>query len=334
MARTAGSAAARFGRALRLKRVLPWVVAATLLWFLFRKVSVAESLGALQRADLWTFLPVTVGVIGLWFLLESAAFSYLFSRFNAPLSFQEARSLRGMTYLLTPINWNLGTGAIILHLRHSKRVPALEATSSLLFYGWMDGIVLSAMAAAGVLSVPWSAPIGTIRWFACGLVAAEILLLAAFLAGKSRWRWLHSEKAPRVLRTHGMATWRDVLVLLSIRAVYLGFFIVFFWAGFSAFHVNVPLPRLAAAVPVILLVGGLPITPAGLGTQQAAMLYFFSSYGVPAHILAFGLAFPVAFVLSRLPIALLYLRDLGGLWAARRAVEPVVAESAGVAVAE
>jgi len=305
----------------RCKRVLPWLVAAAVLWFLFRDVSVAESLAALRAANLRRFVPVTLGVIGLWFLLESAAFAYLFSRFNAPLSWQEARSLRGLTYLLTPINWNLGTGAIILHLRRSKQVPALESTSSLLFYGWMDGIVLSAMAVAGLLSLPWSARIEMIRLFACAVLGAQIVILAAFLLGKSRWRWLHSERAPRVLRTHGMATARDVLVLLSIRAIYLGFFILFFWAGLSAFHVSVPLPHLAASVPVILMVGGLPVTPGGLGTQQAAMLYFFSSYGVPAHILAFGLALPVAFVLSRLPISMLYLRDLGALRAARAAAE-------------
>jgi len=65
-----------------------------------------------------------------------------------------------------------------------------------------------------------------------------------------------------------------------------------------------------AATPGILLAGAIPITPAGLGTQQAAMVYFFSSYGSKAAILAFGLTFPVALVLSRCLLGLLYLRDL------------------------
>jgi uncharacterized membrane protein YbhN (UPF0104 family) len=70
---------------------------------------------------------------------------------------------------------------------------------------------------------------------------------------------------------------------------------------------------LVAVLVWFLAVAGIPITPAGLGTQQAAMLYFFSSYGSEAAILAFALAFPVALTLARMPLGLLYIRDLAAL---------------------
>jgi uncharacterized membrane protein YbhN (UPF0104 family) len=58
------------------------------------------------------------------------------------------------------------------------------------------------------------------------------------------------------------------------------------------------------------MAGAVPITPAGLGTQQAAMLFFFASYGDEASILALGLTFPVALLLLRALLGLPYLKDL------------------------
>ena len=300
-----------------LKRTAPWAIAASILWLLFRRIPFTEALTAASQAELRVFIPAALIAVTLWFWLESGAFAYLFSRFNAPLSWGEARSLRGLTYLLTPINWNLGTGAIVLHLRQSKRVAPIEATSSLLFYGLIDGVVLMGLAIVGVAALPPSPPINMVRWIASVLLAVQSTLLVFFLLRGPQWRWVQRIKAVRVFKTHSNAVWRDVAVLLSIRLTYFAGFILFFWAGTRAFGVAVPLPHLAAAVPIILMIGGLPITPAGLGTQQAAMLYFFSPYGSDADILAFGLAFPVSLILSRLPISVLYLRDLAALRASQ-----------------
>jgi hypothetical protein len=40
------------------------------------------------------------------------------------------------------------------------------------------------------------------------------------------------------------------------------------------------------------------------------MLYFFASFGSEAQILAYGFSFPVALIVARLPLGLLYVRDL------------------------
>ena len=107
------------------KRIAPWAIAAAIFYYLFNEVPVADAWAAARSARLEVFLPLMMGAVVLWFLIDSAAFAFLFTRFNAKLAWAEARSLRGMTYLLTPINWNLGTAAVILHLRTSKRIGAL-----------------------------------------------------------------------------------------------------------------------------------------------------------------------------------------------------------------
>lgn len=296
-----------------VKRTLPWLLAVAILWVLFRRVSATAALHALDQADIELFVAALLVAVMLWFWLESVAFARLFSRFNAPLSGREARSLRALTYLLTPINWNVGTAAIVLHLRRSKGVAAWDATSSLLFYGLIDGLVLGGLTLAGLLTLPPSPTIRSVGWIALGFVGLQLCLLGFFMLRAPRWRWERRVRAVRLFRTHGLAAWRDVAFLLTIRCLYFCGFVVFFWVGTRAFNVHVPLAYMAASVPVILMTAGLPITPAGLGTQQAAMLYFFDPYASEAAILAYGLTYPVALMLARIPIGLLYLRDLGAL---------------------
>jgi uncharacterized membrane protein YbhN (UPF0104 family) len=273
-------------------------------------VPVADAFSAARDAHLPVFVGAALIGVVAWFYLESSAFAYLFTRFNAPLSRREARSLRAVTYLLTPINWNLGTGAIVLHLRRSKGIAAIAATSSLLFYGLIDGIVLSSLALLGVRTLPPSPMLGTITSIATWFLAVQIVALALFLLPLPGWSWLRRLRSIGVFRTHSLATWRDVAVLLGIRGLYFAGFVLFFWAGTRAFSVAVPISHLAAVVPAVLLVGGLPITPAGLGTQQAAMLYFFDPFGSEAQILAYGFSFPVPLILARLALGLVYIRDL------------------------
>ncbi|MEO2166949.1 MAG: hypothetical protein ABGY42_02310 [bacterium] len=62
-------------------------------------------------------------------------------------------------------------------------------------------------------------------------------------------------------------------------------------------------------MPLILLAGALPITPGGLGTQAAAMLYLWSGTGDRAAILAFGLILPVALTGTRVLLGLPYLAE-------------------------
>jgi glycosyltransferase 2 family protein len=110
-----------------------------------------------------------------------------------------------------------------------------------------------------------------------------------------------------------------VALLVGVRACYFGLFVLYYWLGTHAFHTPVPLLLALAATPIILVVASLPITPAGLGTQQAAMLYFFAPYGSEAAILAFALSFPVAFICTRMPLGLFFIRDLAALRESQRA---------------
>lgn len=312
-----------------LKKSAPWVVTALILYFLFEAVAFEDTWKAAQSARLEIFLPVVFIAVVLWFLIDSAAFAFLFSRFNADVTWAEARSLRGMTYLLTPINWNLGTAAVILHLRTSKRIGALESTSTMLLYQAVDGMVLAGFAGVGALLLPVSATSTSIRNIAFGVVVVSAVSLAFMMTNIGSFRWATRLRGLSVFQSHRRAVPRDIAILVTLKSVYFFVFIAVYWSGCAAFGVDLPFGFALASTPAVMMSAALPITPGGLGTQQAAMLYFYSPYGEEAAVLAFGFTFPAVLLLFRALLGLPYLKDLPAL---RAAMAEQRSEAAGEAV--
>ena len=109
--------------------------------------------------------------------------------------------------------------------------------------------------------------------------------------------------------SHRQAKPIDFFVLFAIRVAYLAGFVGCFLIGAGTFGVDVPLGLGLASVPVIMVAGALPISPAGLGTQAAAMLFFWSETGDSASIVAYGLVFPVSLMLSRVVLGIPYILE-------------------------
>jgi uncharacterized protein (TIRG00374 family) len=69
---------------------------------------------------------------------------------------------------------------------------------------------------------------------------------------------------------------------------------------------------LAVVVPLILLIGGLPLTPSGLGIQEGAWVYFLGYAGVsPAHSLAISIVLRAKTYLLSLLGGVVLVRDRG-----------------------
>lgn len=292
------------------KILLPWIGAAAILAYLFWEVPFAEVWQAARNARLAWFVPeVALGIL-YWFLLDSRAYAYLISRFNAPLAWEEARAMRGVTYLIAAVNWNVGTASIILYLRRFKQIPALESTSSLFFYTNFDGMVLVSLAFIGASFFGESIEIERIQAVSGVMLLGGAFTLAVLMASWPGWAWLQRVRRWAIFRSFRLARPVDFAVLLGIRIAYFAGFLAVLYFGSRSFGIEVPFWLTLASVPVILMAGALPITPAGLGTQAAAMLFFWSDYGDEAAIVAFGLVFPVALTGARVVLGLPYLAEL------------------------
>ncbi len=283
---------------------------------------IADAFAVARSARLELFVPLVLFAVVGWFALESLAYAYVFSRFNAPVSLPEARALRGMSYLLTPIHWNVGKAAVVLRLRQTKRIPILESTSTVMLYQSIDALVLTGLAAVGMAILLGSDPapdplvshpISRLRWGAVALLLSTFGYLWLVRSDRPRSRSLDRFRGLSIHHAHRRSTWLDLLIIAGIKSAYhLGYAGVVY-LGLRAFEIELPVALVLAATPIVQAVGAIPISPAGLGTQQAAMLFFlgdrFGGTTDEASLVAFGVSLPVVLILGRYLLGLLYLKD-------------------------
>jgi uncharacterized membrane protein YbhN (UPF0104 family) len=83
------------------------------------------------------------------------------------------------------------------------------------------------------------------------------------------------------------------------------------WVALRAWGIAVPFTSALTIMPAVVIASVLPISPAGLGTTQAAFVYFFGSYAAGAtpaaqnaHVLAFAIVYFVYGIVSLLVLGL------------------------------
>ncbi|MBF0227213.1 MAG: flippase-like domain-containing protein [Desulfobacterales bacterium] len=293
------------------KQIMTWVAAAAILLFLFWRIDINQFKSAIIHANLYVYIPLMIFFVGVWFYLESQNLTALFSHFNHSLPYSDVLRIRGITYLLMIINYNLGIGGMALYLKKKKGVSLTRSASLMSFYMFSENICLSIMAAIGCTFSPDSSPvIDTILIICSGLIVFNIAIVLLFKALPEKGVF-KKIKNFELLSTHKEAGLRTYFLLPFWRGLYFFTFIIFFYFAAQSFEIYLPFMTMAALVPIIFFIGNIPITPFGLGTIQAAMLYFFKDYGTEANILAFSIIYSTTLMLFRAPIGLYYLKKEG-----------------------
>lgn len=297
------------------RRSVPWLVAGGCLAWAFAVVPVEALLEALAQARLEQLVPLAVLAVVVWFLLESAAYAYAFSRFNqAILSWREARSLRAVTYLLTVIHWHVAKAAVVLRVHATHGIGLLAGTSTLLLYQMVGILVLAVFATIGASLRPTLPAAREVLIAALLLALGTLIGFGLLRADRPRIGLLDELRRLALFQAYRRLELRDLAVLCALKAAYQLVFVLVYWLGLRAFGVALSFPHVLVATALLQVVGGLPIAPAGLGTQQAAMLLFFSDpledgADAPA-ILAFAFVLPLTTMILRGLLACLYLGDL------------------------
>jgi hypothetical protein len=251
-----------------LLRVLPWVVTAGLLFLLFRRISIAEVVADTRRAAGW-MVPVTLLWVAAVYLADSFAIWKTFGWFLTRMSFKDVLLVRGATYLLAAINYNVGQGAIVYFVHRTAGTTIVRGIATILLVLGTNVLALLFLATAGLgiaPAVPSAVKIlVAVAWGGLTFYAALIAL---------RPRWL-DRPVFEVLLNARLAGYARALI---VRVPHIAALIAFQFCALRAFDVHVPFVHALATLPVTFLVAVLPISVQGLGTTQATMVYFFAQY--------------------------------------------------------
>ncbi len=257
------------GRA-RFLRAGAWVITAGLLGLLLWRTPFSRVVAATRAAAWWT-VPVTLLMLTAIYIADSFAIWKTFGWFLARLSFAQILIVRGATYLLAAINYSVGQGAIVYFVHRATGAPVLRGVATVLLIMGINVLALLFLTSAGLAIAP-DVPHGLYVIVAVAYAGLAIYTVALIV----RPRWLLSRPIFDVLLAAGA---RGHLKALLVRLPHIAALMTYQTLLLRAFGVTVPLVTAIASLPVVFLVAVLPISVQGIGTTQAAMVFFFARYG-------------------------------------------------------
>jgi hypothetical protein len=210
-------------------------------------------------------------------------------------------AVRGATYLLALLNYAVGQGGIGYYL-HRSGMSGLRAAGVTLF---TMGTTLATLLL--VTTGAWWAgghAGATVMWWTlvagCGGFAVYLVAITLRPASLLR-RELLEPLFDTGVRGHALA--------IAARLPHVILIVLGHWFALLAWGIAVPFGAAATLMPAVVIAGVIPISPAGLGTVQGALVYFFSDYAPgatpearAASLLAFSIVHFVYGMLGQLAV--------------------------------
>src|SRR6188768_3906670 len=137
----------------RLIRGLAWLVTAGLLYLLFKRVAFSEVIAAARAAPVWV-VPVCVATVLGVYLADSFAIWKTFGWFLTRMTFTDVLLVRGATYLLAAINYNVGQGAIVYFVNRTAGTTIMRGVATILLVLGINVLALLFLATGGMAVGP------------------------------------------------------------------------------------------------------------------------------------------------------------------------------------
>lgn len=178
-------------------------------------------------------------------------------------------------------------GDLVRSVYVGKNVDKVRAVSATLLERYTGFLAMVVMAS---LAIWWAPQItSAMRWSTVGLIVVALVSLALLLSGRleaiSRLCRIPERIHTKIVRLQDGMSWglkdRDLLIRTGILSVLFHLLTVVNTAvvGYAVGWESIPWEDLLVVVPLILLVGAIPISPQGLGIQEGAFLFFLHSVG-------------------------------------------------------
>jgi hypothetical protein len=262
-----------------LRRLAPWVISGAVVAGLLYQYPIDRIIAEAARGDTLAMAPVAAVMIGvLWFLVTFSDRLFMESVLG-PIGFADLMRSKAGVSVLNGLGLAANYGGYGLWIQRRFRCRAGTAAGMVTYITLCDLAAVSMLGSAAIWlgdGVPADARdrLGIVVPVVAA-AAVALLLLRPRREGKSfldPWR-----RIPL----------RNRLVGLGVRTVQLAILILSTWIAARAFGMPVPFGPMTSYLPVLMVIGALPINVAGFGPIQAAWVAAYSAYAPGEQILAF-----------------------------------------------
>jgi hypothetical protein len=287
--------------------LLPYAVAALVIAFILHRYSITAIRAEMAKGNTLPLLPLAlVTYVGSLFCVAAADSVVLRSKIGAAHvpSFLQMAKGKAASVLLHIVHYALGQGAYATWLARKTGLTLVRAGGLILYIvvNELGSVCLYAtiVILVGRPSVP-SAVLPTVAGIALAIIGSYFVVKSTRLE-----RFALFETWVRVGRRRGLAQ-------LGVRLLQHATTTTGTWYASKIFGLHIPLSVMLSYMPVILVVGSLPINVAGFGAVQGAWLLL-SPWATPEQILAFSVVWQafsgLALVLRGLPFLRGVLADI------------------------
>lgn len=284
-----------------LRRAWPWLLGLVILAVILSRVPLAAFGTAIHEGPHLRLAAVDVAVVIALLVTDSFATWVALVATQVRWSFGRTFAVRGATYILALLNYAVGQGGIGYYL-HRGGMSGLRA-AGVTFFTMGTTLATLLLVTTGTWSAGGHARADAMWWTllaGCAAFAIYLVVIAVRPAALSRRELLEPLFATG-LRGHALA--------IAARLPHVVLIVLGHWFALLAWGIAVPFSAAATLMPVVVIAGVIPISPAGLGTVQGALVYFFSDYAPgatpearAASLLAFSIVHFVYAMLGQLAV--------------------------------
>ena len=285
-------------------QLIPIGLTVVIFLIIFWRIPFNEFVLAISKARLAPFLALMGCFSICFFLMDTFVLSKMIRWFHGPLDFRTLLPVRAVTYVVSIINTQLAQVALALYFHRRFQTPLAEITSTVAMLILLEVTNLISFATVGLIAFPGGAPLVLII-LPLGLGCFWIFITQVARGGLG----VIGEKigSHTLLKTFRAVRFRQGLLVLALKgSVFLLSLFVHKYA-LTLFGMDIPLLRLLTFLPLVFMIGALPVTVAHLGTSQAAWIFFFKDYAPEADLLAYSLVSHLTFMLANGTIGLLFM---------------------------
>lgn len=272
-----------------LKRVWPWLAGLAIVAVVASRVPLDAFRASFGRGNHLALAAADMALMTAVLCSDSLSTWIGLIAIHMRRPFAKLFAVRGATYLLFLLNYAVGQGGFGYYLYRTGASP-LRATGATLFLIGTNLATLLLLTSAAWASVDTGTQMA--MWWVLVIGCAGFgvyLIVIALRPGFVVRRELLAPLFDAGFRGHAIAM---VGRLPHVAVIVLGH-----WVAMLAWGIPVPFEVAITIMPVVVIASVLPISPAGLGTSQAAFVFFFSAYAAgatpderAANVLAFGIA--------------------------------------------
>lgn len=316
----------------RVRQALPLIGTVLLVALVAKTTDIDKFRAALAAADLGQYaLVVCVSTVLVW-LYDTACLTWLVGQTLAdrgqPLPWKSLLPVKAASYAINAVNYHAATLAMAWLVGKRKQVTFLEATGSLGLLSYLDLVAVAGMVVTGLVVAPEviAAQPGLQGWLQGATVVIFGGALVSVLALQSGWQLPILVRLRQVAVLRPLASLKPLRMLqgVAMRAVLVLSYAAINMALMRTFGMNPDWGRMLVVLPVLTVVGTIPLSVSGIGTTQVLMRVLYAPFVQdgrdPGPVIdAWSTAMIIGFILARLVVAAPFLRRILGELRQRRA---------------